>query len=104
MVLWPLRGAQGPLRLWLLPALVLATALIVYPVLDLARVALTDTGAYGTPHRYTLASFRACSAAPEFYQMAGVTLSSWPPRSRCSSASGWRWRSSWTRRGGGARG
>ncbi len=73
-VLWPLRGAQSPLRAWLLPALVLASALIVYPMLDLARVAFTDTGAYGTPHRYTLASFTSLLGAPEFYQMAGVTL------------------------------
>jgi multiple sugar transport system substrate-binding protein len=73
-VLWPLRGTQAPLRLWLLPALVLGTALIVYPVLDLVRVALTDTGAYGSPHRYTLASFTSLLGSADFYQMAGVTL------------------------------
>jgi multiple sugar transport system substrate-binding protein len=73
-VLWPLRGAQGPLRLWLLPAIVLSAALIVYPSLDLARVALTDTGAYGSPHRYTLESFRSLLAGRDFYQMAAITL------------------------------
>ena len=73
-VLWPLRGAQGPLRLWLLPAIVLSTALIVYPILDLARVALTDTGAYGSPHRYTLESFASLLGGREFYQMAAITL------------------------------
>ncbi len=73
-VLWPLRGTHGALRLWLLPAIVLSTALIVYPILDLARVALTDTGAYGSPHRYTLESFRSLLAGREFYQMAAITL------------------------------
>ena len=73
-VLWPLRGTQGPLRLWLLPAIVLSAALIVYPILDLARVALTDTGAYGSPHRYTLESFTSLLGGREFYQMAAITL------------------------------
>lgn len=73
-VLWPLRGAHGPLRLWLFPAVVLSAALIVYPILDLARVALTDTGAYGSPHRYTLESFTSLLAGREFYQMAVITL------------------------------
>jgi len=73
-VLWPLRGAQSALRLWLLPAIVLSAALIVYPMLDLARVALTDAGAYGSPHRYTLESFRSLLAGREFYQMAAITL------------------------------
>jgi multiple sugar transport system substrate-binding protein len=73
-VLWPLRGAQGPLRLWLLPAIALSAALIVYPILDLARVALTDTAAYGSPHRYTLESFTSLLAGREFYQMAVITL------------------------------
>ncbi len=73
-VLWPLRGSQAPLRVWLLPAVVLSTALLAYPMLDLARVALTDTGAYGSPHRYTLETFQSLLAGPEFYQMAAVTL------------------------------
>jgi multiple sugar transport system substrate-binding protein len=73
-VLLPLRGAQAPLRLWLLPAIVLSAGLIAYPILDLVRVALTDTGAYGSPHRYTLESFRSLLAGREFYQMAAITL------------------------------
>ena len=74
VVLWPLHGAHGPLRLWLLPAVALSTALIVYPMLDLARIALTDQGAYGSPHRYTLESFRSLLTGPEFYQMAAITV------------------------------
>jgi len=90
LVLWPLRRGphvagrgpdghragrvQGSLALWLLPAIALSAALIVYPMLDLARVALTDTAAFGSPHRYTLESFRSLLTGAEFYQMAAVTL------------------------------
>ena len=90
--------------LWLLPAIVLSTALIVYPILDLARVALTDTGAYGSPHRYTLESFRSLLAGREFYQMAAITLVFVAASVSLQLGLGLAWRCWWTRRGGGARG
>ena len=73
-VLAPLRGRQSGLRAWLAPALLLVTAVLVYPMLDLLRLAFTDTRTAGTGYAYTLASFRDLLADPAFYGMVGVTL------------------------------
>jgi ABC-type sugar transport system permease subunit/ABC-type glycerol-3-phosphate transport system substrate-binding protein len=73
-VVAPLRGRQSGLRAWLLPALVLVTTALVYPMLDLLRIAFTDTRTHGAAYSYTLASFRALFADPAFYGMVLVTL------------------------------
>ena len=73
-VVAPLRGRQSGLRAWLAPALILVTAVLVYPMLDLLRLAFTDTRTAGTGYAYTLASFRDLLADPAFYGMMGVTL------------------------------
>jgi multiple sugar transport system substrate-binding protein len=73
-VIAPLRGRQSGLRAWLAPALLLVVAVLVYPMLDLVRLAFTDTRTHGAAYSYTLGSFRALFADPAFYGMVGVTL------------------------------
>ena len=73
-VLVPLRGAQGALRLWLAPALLLVAGVLLEPMLDLVRIAFTDTRAPGTAYSYTLESLGRLLADPEFLGMVGVTL------------------------------
>jgi len=73
-VLLPLRGAQRPLRLWLAPALALITLLVLYPMLDLLRLSLTDMRVHGAAYAYTLASFRRLLTDTSFYGMVAVTL------------------------------
>ncbi|HET8645614.1 MAG TPA: ABC transporter permease subunit, partial [Vicinamibacteria bacterium] len=71
LVLWPL---PGTLRLWLLPCLALVAAVLVYPMIDLLRLALTDTRTHGQAYQYGTASFTTVLADPAFYGMLGVTL------------------------------
>jgi len=73
-VVAPLRGAQSELRVWLAPALVFVTAVLVYPTLDLLRLSFTDAHTAGAAYSYTIASFRDLLADPAFYGMVGVTL------------------------------
>jgi multiple sugar transport system substrate-binding protein len=70
-VLWPLAGA---LRGWLLPALLVVSAVLLYPMFDLVRLALTDTRTHGQAYRYSLSSFATVLGDPAFYGMLGVTL------------------------------
>ena len=52
------RAARAPaagVRLWLAPAVVLVAVFLLYPILELVRIAFTDLGAPGRPYRYTLA-------------------------------------------------
>ncbi len=69
--LWPLAGA---LRLWLLPGLALASAVLIYPMLDLLRLAATDTRTHGALYHYVLASFATVLRDPAFYGMLAVTV------------------------------
>jgi multiple sugar transport system permease protein len=73
-VVAPLRGRPAALRAWLVPALVLVTMVLVYPMLDLVRLAFTDTRTHGAAYSYTPASFAALLADPAFYGMVGVTI------------------------------
>jgi multiple sugar transport system substrate-binding protein len=66
------RGDAGVAR-WLLPAVALVTIILIYPMLDLLRLSLTDARAAATRYTYTLASYRAIVADPSFYGMVGVT-------------------------------
>lgn len=59
---------------WLAPAVALVAIFLVYPILDLIRVAFTNQGAPGGPYRYTADGFRALAGDPQFYQMIAVTL------------------------------
>jgi multiple sugar transport system permease protein len=65
--------ARG-VRLWLAPAIVLVAVFLLYPILELVRISLTDLGAPGGSYRYTLQGFGALVSDPQFYGMIGVTL------------------------------
>ncbi len=59
---------------WLVPAVVLATVFLVYPMFELMRMAVTNLGAPGGAYQYTLQGFRSLAEDPQFYGMIGVTL------------------------------
>lgn len=73
-LLLQLRGHQAALRGWLGPALVLVTALLVYPMLDLLRLSLTDVRTQGEAFRYGPMSYAAVLGDPAFYGVLGVTV------------------------------
>jgi multiple sugar transport system substrate-binding protein len=68
------RARGRSVHLWLAPAVALAGIFLLYPILELARIAFTDLRAPGGPYRYTLHGFRSLAADPAFYAMIGVTL------------------------------
>jgi multiple sugar transport system substrate-binding protein len=67
------RSAGAGILGWLLPAVALVTVVLIYPMLDLVRVSLTDASVAGTRYAYTLESYRALLGDRAFYGMAGVT-------------------------------
>jgi multiple sugar transport system substrate-binding protein len=85
-ILWPgwllwnatnvrVRGARrdNP-ALWLLPAIGLVALILVYPMLDLVRLSLTDSTVAGTRYSYTASSYADLLGDSAFYGMAGVTV------------------------------
>lgn len=78
----PIAGASGlilltllgRLRSWIAPAVVLTGVVLVYPILELVRLAATNTGAPGSPYRYTLDGVRGLLGDPQFLGMVIVTL------------------------------
>jgi multiple sugar transport system substrate-binding protein len=69
-----LRGRQRVLRLWLAPVVIVPAVLLLYPMLDLFRLALTDFRAQGMAYRYTLDGVRALLGDPAFHEMLVVTV------------------------------
>ena len=71
-----LRARRGGTRIaaWLLPAMALVAVILIYPMLDLLRLSLTDATVAGTRYAYTSSSYRALVADPAFYGMIGVTV------------------------------
>jgi multiple sugar transport system substrate-binding protein len=67
-------AAASHARVWLAGAVALTTLVLVYPILELVRVSLTNTSVPGSPYNYTLAGFRNLLGDPQFYAMIGVTL------------------------------
>ena len=59
---------------WLFPAVVLVAAVLLYPIFELLRLSMTDTGAPAGPYVYTLESFRAMLVDPHTRVMLAVTL------------------------------
>jgi multiple sugar transport system substrate-binding protein len=70
-VLWPLAAS---LRGWLLPALALVAALLLYPMFDLLRLSATNTRTHGIAYHYGLSSFANVLRDPAFYGMLAVTV------------------------------
>jgi multiple sugar transport system permease protein len=58
---------------WVLPSVALVTIILIYPMLDLVRLSLTDATVAGSRYRYTLESYRALLVDGSFYGMVGVT-------------------------------
>jgi multiple sugar transport system permease protein len=58
----------------MLPAAALSGTFVLYPMLDLVRVAFTDARTQGLAYRYTADTFRALVGSSEFALMAGITL------------------------------
>jgi multiple sugar transport system substrate-binding protein len=72
-----LRGAgreDAARAAWLAPALVVISALVLFPMLDLGRLSLTDTRTHGLAYTYTAETYRALVTDGEFYRMVAVTL------------------------------
>lgn len=65
--------ARG-VRAWLIPTVALATVFLLYPILELTRMAVTDLAGPGSAYRYTAGAFRALASDPQFYGMIGTTL------------------------------
>jgi multiple sugar transport system permease protein len=57
----------------LLPALALVTLILIYPMLDLLRLSLTDAAVAGSHYAYTLQSYRALVTDGAFYGMVAIT-------------------------------
>ena len=68
------RAGGGSLRYWLAPTIALVALFLLYPILELIRIAFTDLAAPGSPYQYTLGGFRDLIRDPAFYEMIGVTL------------------------------
>jgi multiple sugar transport system permease protein len=66
------RRSGAPLS-WLFPAVTLVVVVLLYPMLDLVRLSLTDATVAGTRYGYSADSYRALLADPAFYTMAVVT-------------------------------
>ena len=67
------RGAAAGVSLWLLPAAALVTVILIYPMLDLVRLSVTDATVAATHYAYTLDSYRALLTDGAFYGMVAVT-------------------------------
>ena len=67
------RGQRAGVGRWLLPALALVTLILVYPMLDLLRLSLSDATVAGSHYAYTLDSYRALVTDGAFYGMVAIT-------------------------------
>lgn len=67
------RSADARILGWVLPAIALVTTILIYPMLDLVRLSLTDATVAGTHYAYTLESYRALLGDGSFYGMVGIT-------------------------------
>ena len=59
---------------WTLPAIALVALVLLYPMLDLIRLSLTDSTVAGTRYTYTVASYGTLAGDTSFYGMAAVTV------------------------------
>jgi multiple sugar transport system substrate-binding protein len=67
------RGLNAGIGRWLLPAVALVTVILIYPMLDLVRLSLTDAAVAGTHYAYTFDSYRALLTDGAFYGMVAIT-------------------------------
>jgi multiple sugar transport system substrate-binding protein len=62
------------LRFWLAPTIVIVALFLLYPILELIRIAFTNLSAPGSAYQYTFGGFRDLIGDPAFYGMIAVTL------------------------------
>ena len=62
------------LRFWLAPTIVIVALFLLYPILELIRIAFTNLAAPGGAYQYTFGGFRDLIGDPAFYGMIAVTL------------------------------
>jgi multiple sugar transport system substrate-binding protein len=70
---WRGRRSGAASLWWALPAIALVTLVLLYPMLDLIRLSLTDSSVAGSRYAYTLGSYRDLVGDASFYGMVGVT-------------------------------
>ena len=68
------RTGARDLRLWLAPTIALVGVFLLYPILELVRIAFTNMTTPGGAYQYTLQGFRSLANDPQFFSMIGVTL------------------------------
>lgn len=59
---------------WLAPALGLSAAFLLYPMIELLRIAFTNATTEGAPYGYTTATLSGVASDPDLPRMLGVTL------------------------------
>lgn len=74
LLLWRLGRQHWQAAVWLAPALGLVAAFLVYPVLDLVRLAFTDARTHGANYTYGVEGLLALATDPDFRGMLVVTL------------------------------
>lgn len=74
LALGTLGRRQWSLVIWLAPALALVAAFLMYPVLDLIRLAFTDARTYSSGYSYGVRSLFSLARDPEFRGMVAVTV------------------------------
>jgi multiple sugar transport system permease protein len=62
------------LAIWLAPALALVSTFLIYPVLDLVRLAFTDARTHGSRYTYGLQTLLSLTTDSEFRAMVAVTV------------------------------
>lgn len=60
--------------LWLLPLIAVFAATFVFPIIEVARLSLTDASLVSRDYEYTLVPYRALFTSPYFLGMMRVTL------------------------------
>jgi multiple sugar transport system substrate-binding protein len=74
LLLWSLGRQHWQAAIWLAPALGLVAAFLVYPVLDLVRLAFTDARTHGADYTYGFQGLLTLLTDPDFRGMVVVTL------------------------------
>jgi multiple sugar transport system substrate-binding protein len=74
LVLWRITREDRELALWLAPGVALVATLLFYPMLELVRLALANSGTGAAASRYSLTGIRTLVLDPQFGRMLGITL------------------------------
>jgi multiple sugar transport system substrate-binding protein len=73
VVFWRARRGSAGIVSWILPAVALVTIVLIYPMLDLVRLSLTNATIAATHYSYTLDTYSRLLRDPAFYGMTATT-------------------------------